>query len=273
MGSVRVGTMGWGYSDWVGPFYPEDAAAKDYIALYSRAFHTVEIDSTFYGTPRETQVKGWAKSTPEGFVFCPKAPRLITHDLRLEGAEVEIRRFVEVMSLLGPKLGPMLLQFPPSFTRADLPRLQAFLPLLRELTVRSNPKSDTPMARFAMEFRHRSLVGADVSALLAEHGIALAATHYPAMPQRLEVTADLIYLRLIGQHGAYPHHRELQGDRSADLERWMAALRSNLGRVQAAYIQCNDDYEGFAPGTAEKCCRLLGLPMPVRPQAVQGSLF
>src|SRR5579859_3532359 len=184
--------MGWGYTDWAGAFYPEDAPAKDFITLYSRAFDAVEIDSTFYGTPREAQVKSWAKSTPEGFVFCPKVPRLITHDLRLEGVEAELKRFVEVMALLGPKRGPMLLQFPPSFTRADLPRLQAFLPLLSRL--------DDPGARFAIEFRHRSLVGADVTALLTEQGVALAAADYPAMPKRLEVTADLLYLRLIGRY-------------------------------------------------------------------------
>src|SRR5258708_3756498 len=97
---IRVGTMGWGYADWSGVFYPAATPSRDYIALYARAFDAVEIDSTFYGTPRESQVKNWARATPDDFVFCPKVPRLITHELRLIGAEEELKRFVEVMGTL-----------------------------------------------------------------------------------------------------------------------------------------------------------------------------
>lgn len=262
---IHVGTMGWGYADWAGTFYPAEAASRDYIALYSRTFDTVEIDSTFYATPRETQVKHWAKVTPEGFLFCPKVPRLITHDLRLVDVGEELKRFVEVMGLLGPKRGPMLLQFPPDFTRAELDALKAFLPTLGEL--------GDATARFAAEFRHRSLIGPDVSELLAAHNVALAAADYAPMPKRFEITADFVYLRLIGRHGAFPHHREPQADRTPDLQRWAAVLRENAGRYQFAVAFMNNDYEGFSPKTAETFQQMLGLPTAVRPQAVQGTLF
>src|SRR5581483_11791301 len=103
--------------------------------------------------------------------------------------------------------------------RHELDALQAFLPTLRSL--------GDPSARFAIEFRHRSLIGPDVSALLAEHNVALAAADYPPMPKRLEVTGDFVYLRLIGRHGAFPQHRELQADRTPDLQLWIEALRAN----------------------------------------------
>jgi uncharacterized protein YecE (DUF72 family) len=255
--------MGWGYEDWAGNFYPEGTASRDYIALYAQTFDTVEIDSTFYGTPRESQVQQWAKVTPDGFTFCAKVPRVLTHDMRLRDIGEPLAEFVRVMGLLGEKRGPMLLQFPPSFTRAELSSLEAFLPLLSEFSG----------AQFACEFRHRSLIGSDISSLLSRHGVALCAADYPAMPRRLEVTADVIYVRLVGRHGTYPHHREPQGDRSPDLQRWIAALHDRLNQVKSIYIQCNNDYEGFAPATAQKTRNLLGLPDAVLPCAVQGSLF
>lgn len=262
---VRVGTMGWGYSDWNGVFYPTDANSRDNISLYGMAFDVVEIDSTFYGTPRESQVRQWEKSTPPNFVFCPKVPRLITHDMGLEDVTEPLRIFVRTMGLLGAKRGPMLLQMPPSFTRAELPALQAFLPTLAEL--------EDPTARFAIEFRHRSLIGPDVSALLTEYGVALANVDYALMPRRFEITADFLYLRLIGRHGAFPSHREPQADRRKDIERWAGALQTNASRYSAAYVFCNNDYEGYSPATANTLKTLLGLPVQSPPSEIQGSLF
>jgi uncharacterized protein YecE (DUF72 family) len=228
--------MGWSYTDWNGVFYPAQASSRDVLSLYARSLDTVEIDSTFYGTPRETTVQQWRKTTPEDFVFCPKVPRMITHDAGLIDVAEPLANFVRVMGLLGPKRGPMLLQMPPGFTRAELPALQSFLPLLKEL--------NDPTARFAIEFRHRSLLGADVSALLTEYNVALVAADYPGMPKRLERTADFAYLRLIGKHGAFDQHRERQADHSADIRRWTDALRAHQSHFSAAYILCNNDYEG-----------------------------
>src|SRR5947207_6593497 len=98
---VHVGTMGWSYSDWNGVFYPANAASRETLTLYARSLDAVEIDSTFYGTPRETTVQQWRKSTPDHFIFCPKIPRLITHDLGLLNCTESLAEFVRVMSLLG----------------------------------------------------------------------------------------------------------------------------------------------------------------------------
>jgi uncharacterized protein YecE (DUF72 family) len=262
---IRVGTMGWGYTDWTGVFYPAKAASKDYISLYSRRFNCVEIDSTFYGTPRENQVRQWRAQTPEDFVFCPKVPRQITHDLRLVNVADMLREFVRVMGLLGPKRGPMLLQMPPDFTRAELGALEAFLPTIAGY--------NDPTVRFAIEFRHRSWLGADISDLLRGYGVALASTDYVIMPRRYELTADFVYLRLIGRHGQYPKNDQLYGDREGDMQRWAEVLLRSRTQYTAAYVLINNEYEGYAPETAVRMKRLLGLPEAELPRDIQGSLF
>ena len=263
--TVRVGTMGWGYADWSGPFYPTGAASKEYIALYAKTFDTVEIDSTFYGTPREPQVKAWAKATPPNFIFCPKVPRAITHEMRLIDVQKPFAEFVRVMGLLGAKRGPMLLQFPPDFTRDELDNLRSFLPLLRQL-------SDSA-ARFAIEFRHRSLIGQDVTELLTEYNVALVAADYVGMPRRFELTSDYVYLRLIGRHGAYPKHDTTYGERPDEMKRWAEILTQNTARYTHAYVFANNDYEGYSPATCNKFKELLGLPVNANPPAAQGALF
>jgi uncharacterized protein YecE (DUF72 family) len=262
---VHVGTMGWSYADWYGPFYPPEVASRDALAHYARVFDVVEIDSTFYGTPQESTVKHWRKVTPEHFRFCAKVPRLITHDAKLTDVEEPFREFVRRMGMLGPKRGPMLLQMGPDFTRADLPALEAFLPLLEEF--------HEDNARFAIEFRHRSLIGPDVSALLKANGVALAATDYVAMPRRFEVTTDFTYVRLIGRHGAFEQHTHIQADRALDLKKWLKALSQKQEQFKEAFVFANDDYEGYAPATANRFKELIGQPTVERPPQTQGSLF
>lgn len=262
---VHVGTMGWGYTDWAGSFYPPKVPARDYITLYGQVFDTVEIDSTFYGTPREPQVKSWAQSTPDNFVFCPKVPRAVTHEMRLVDAIEPLAEFVRVMGLLGPKRGPMLLQMPPDFTINELDNLATFLPSMATL--------QDPTARFAIEFRHRSLIGPDVNALLAEYNVALASVDYVVMPRRFDITGDFAYIRLIGQHGEFSHYRQRLVDRMPDLVKWASALRKRQERLKVAYVFCNNEYEGFGPETCNRFKALVGLPTLERPPEEQGSLF
>ena len=169
------------------------------------------------------------------------------------------------MSLLGAKCGPILLQMPPDFTRQELDNLHDFLPTLRQISPAG--------LRFAIEFRHRSLLAPDVSQLLREHNVALALTDYVSMPRRFELTTDFLYLRLIGQHGTYPHHDKRYGDHTHDMQTWADAIRAHQSNLTAAYIQCNNDYEGYSPDTASRFQQMLGLPVRPVPASVQGSLF
>src|SRR5437773_12080789 len=101
---VRLGTSSWSADSWVGPFYPAGTQPADFLAWYAKSFNTVEIDSTFYGMPSASTVESWKNKTPEGFVFAAKAPKVITHEKRLVGADEDLNAFLKVISGLGEKL-------------------------------------------------------------------------------------------------------------------------------------------------------------------------
>ena len=131
---VRMGTSSWSEKSWVGSFYPEETAPADFLKHYSLRYDTVEIDSTYYATPRDSTVKNWRTRTPDQFLFTAKVPREITHERVLVEARESMEIFVETMQWLGEKLGPLLLQFP-YFNRNTfsgpapfLKRLEQFLP-------------------------------------------------------------------------------------------------------------------------------------------------
>src|ERR1041384_4526046 len=159
-GRIRLGTQGWNYDAWVGPFYPEGTRPGEFLRLYARAFDTVEVDSTFYAVPAAKTVRGWAERTPDGFSFALKMPQEITHERKLRGCDDILAEFMDAARELGPKLGPILMQLGPEFAPTELPALAQFLPRL--------PRD----ARFAVEFRNRGRIHDGVIALLAEHHVA-----------------------------------------------------------------------------------------------------
>ena len=245
-----LGTMGFSYKDWEGVFYPPGLKQRDYLAHYSQFFNAVEVDSTFYGTPRPSTVRRWAQMTPAEFVLCPKMPQIITHDMRLADAEKETADFLETMRLLGDKLGPILIQFPPDFARDQIGALAAFL---REL-----PHD----LRYAVEFRHRSWHATATGMLLQKHGVAWTSTEYLYLPQRVYVTTDFLYIRWIGRHGVYDTHDREREDKTPHLREWLGDIRSRQEEegFGAVFGFFNNDYAGFAPATCQKLKRILGLP-------------
>ena len=134
MSDVSLGTSGWSYKEWEGVLYPKGEKRK--LSYYARYFKTVEIDSTYYAYPAKAMVQGFAGATPDGFVFSAKLPKLITHEKRLDvgkGVEQDLARFLHVMRPLedAGKLGPLLIQLPPSFAyEGDLAGLQGFLKVI-----------------------------------------------------------------------------------------------------------------------------------------------
>ena len=183
--ALRVGTSGYAYKPWKGPFYPEKLPDKEMLGFYAQHFPTVEINNTFYRMPTERLLSGWAAQVPASFQFALKVNQQITHIQRLRGAEASLQRFLEASSLLANegRLGPILVQLPPNF-RADLPLLDAFLQLR------------PPAFRFACEFRHATWYADETYELLRRHGVALclAETDEDTPPDVL--TADFVYARL-----------------------------------------------------------------------------
>jgi uncharacterized protein YecE (DUF72 family) len=266
--TVRIGTQGWNYNAWTGPFYPSGTRPADYLSVYARAFDTVEVDSTFYAIPPAKTVRGWADRTPGHFVFALKLPREITHERRLRDSEDVAQLFFERARELGAKLGPILIQLAPDFGPSELPALAAFLPTLpRDL-------------RLAIEFRDRGWIHEGVLALLAEHGVALALSDARWIPRRTVLalaekpTADFSYIRWMGPNRDIVDYSRVQRDRTSELERWASAIAAMARSMSAVYGYVNNHFAGHSPASVRQLQRLIG-QRPVEPEELgeQMNLF
>jgi uncharacterized protein YecE (DUF72 family) len=157
---VHVGTSGFAYRAWVGPFYPEGLRDRELLGWYAGRLETVEINSTFYRFPTVEGLAAWAAQVPTSFRFCFKAPQRITHRKRLHDVEEDISGLFDVLGTLGARLGPVLFQLPPRLP-LDLAALGDLLTCL------------PPGIRAAFEFRDARWHTETVFQLLADHGAAL----------------------------------------------------------------------------------------------------
>lgn len=184
---ILAGTSGYSYKEWLGHFYPEKLPASAMLRYYSERFATVEINNTFYRMPAESMLARWVEEVPEHFTFTLKAPRRITHDLRLRDAESTVAEFLRRAEALGPKLGVLLFQLP-HFLKKDLARLREFLALLPE------------GKRVAFEFRNDTWQDDEVYEALRSHGAMLCVTDTEEGDTPFVATADCGYLRLRRTH-------------------------------------------------------------------------
>ena len=267
-GTIHIGTQGWNYDAWVGPFYPPATRPVDFLTVYARAFDTVEVDSTFYAIPSAKTVRGWAERTPSHFTFALKLPQEITHERRMRDSADQAALFFERARELGPKLGPILIQLGPDFGPAELPALASFLPLI-----------PTDL-RVAVEFRQREWIHDGVLATLAEHNVAVALSDGRWIPRRAMLalaerpTADFVYLRWMGPNRDIVDYSRIQYDRTRELESWSEALLMLIQKVTAVYGYVNNHFAGHSPASARQLQRLLG-QHPVDPSELgeQMSLF
>jgi uncharacterized protein YecE (DUF72 family) len=247
-GKVRLGVQGFSPKDWVGTFYPPRFSPQQFLPFYARVFDTVEVNSTFYAIPSSSTVESWARRTPSHFLMACKMPQEITHDQRLINVEERLAVFLDRMRALGEKLGPVVVQFPRSFTRRFEDNLRAFLPLL--------PR-DIP---FVAEFRSESWNDKEVFALLREFNVAWCINDWQDLAPVIETTTDFAYLRLVGFHQEFKHLGVVQRDRSEDLRIWAGRIRALAERVERVYVYVNNHYAGHAPATVNQLAGLLGLP-------------
>jgi len=124
-GRIRVGTSGWSYPSWVGPFYPQDTAPARMLHYYASSFDTVEAHATYRRLPSVAALDRWMASVPEGFRFAPKAHLSITHRRDLDGVEDRVAAFLAAVAPLGDRLGPVLFCLP--HQEPDLCRLDRIL--------------------------------------------------------------------------------------------------------------------------------------------------
>ena len=111
---INIGTSGWSYKHWRGAFYPEDMRPTDYLLFYAKQFDITELNASFYHLPKRSTVEQWVEKVPKKFRFCPKISRYITHIKRLHEPEETVPKFFEVFEPMKEKMGPVLVQLPPS---------------------------------------------------------------------------------------------------------------------------------------------------------------
>jgi uncharacterized protein YecE (DUF72 family) len=261
MAKWYLGTIGFGYKDWQGPFYPARTPQRERLSYYSKVFNAVELDTTFYAAPRQSSVQAWAASTPPEFRFCAKTPRLITHELGLKDAQGLMLEFVESLTPLQDKLGPILIQLPPKYTEENYSVLREFLEYL-------------PQAyKFAIEFRHRSWYNAKTAELLSLFNICWVSVDLPNLPKQISPTTNFLYIRWIGLHGTYKHHTYERVDKTTELKWWMDGIKPYLVDRQLVYGFFNNDYAGYAAGTCNRFKAIAGLSINEPEIPLQGRLF
>ncbi len=223
---IHVGTSGYNYPEWKGTFYPVTLPAAKMLAFYAERFTAVEINYTFYRMPTAKALAGWAAATPPGFVFVLKAPQRITHQRRLADIDQPLAFFRDTARTLGPKLGPLFFQLPPTF-RKDTARLGDLLAML--------PRDE----RHAFEFRHHSWFADDVYDLLRAWNAALCVADTEKGTTPLVRTADFGYVRL--RDAEY-------GD--AALAEWAARVRDPQWRD--AFVFFKHEESGAGPALARR---------------------
>lgn len=264
----RLGTQGWAHPAWVGPFYPHSVKPADLLSIYSRAFSTVEIDSTFYAIPAEPIVAGWYEQVAPGFLFALKVPQEVTHEKRLVDVDPKLSRFLHRVSGLKDRLGPLLLQMSPDFRASDANRqiLRRFLDSLPE------------GFRWAVEFRQPQWVEPQTMEILRERGVALTLVdgrwikRGVMLDLALEPTTDFAYVRWMGAARRMGDRPQL--DRAREIGAWVEALRVLEGRVGTVFGFVSNQFQGHAPASVRQLQKHLGLPV-VEPTMLreQAELF
>ena len=239
---IRIGTSGWNYPHWKGPFYPESLPKSRWLEYYTEHFDTVELNATFYRMPGESTVERWRAAVPSGFVFAVKGSRTVTHVMRLKDAAESATSLCERMSGLGDGLGPILWQLPPSLQRDDK-RLEAFISALPD------------NVRHTIEFRHQSWWHPGIYALLEQHRVAVCLVDVPGFRSPALATTDFVYIRFHGATALYGGSYA-----TAELAEWASALRGTAGPARSIFAYFNNDSDAHAVANAMEFRRLLASP-------------
>lgn len=271
---VRVGISGWRYPPWRGDFYPKGLPQRRELEYASSRLGTIEVNGTFYALQRPKYFEAWRDEVPESFVFSVKAPKYITHELKLHDARPALANlFASGVLALGAKLGPILWQLPPS-VRFDAELLEQFLADLphstsaaASLATEHGPHldgrewlttdADRPV-RHALEVRNHSFNTPEYFTILRRHNVAsVVADTAGKWPQLTELTADFAYARLHGDSVLY----ESGYDEEA-LDRWADTVRGWLGSGRDSFVYFDNDTKVRAPYDAMALAERLGVTPP-----------
>ena len=240
--TILVGTSGWTYDSWAGPFYPEGVARRRWLEYYAERLPTVELNASHYRWPRDTAFAGWHDRLPAGFEMAVKAPRALTHAKRLYAPERWSEIIERGMRLLGDRAGPLLLQLPPSMERDDA-RLDYALAHLPAGT------------RTAVEFRHPSWLDETVFGILERHDSAYVVMSGANLPCVLRATSEVVYVRWHGPSGEHLYAGSYSED---DLRWWADRVQEWASSGSDVYAYFNNDGDGNAVRNAWRLREVLG---------------
>lgn len=247
MNKLHLGTIGWSYNFWKGPFYPLKTSSKNFLSYYATQFGSVEVDSTFYRVPNAQTVLSWKEQTLEGFCFSLKFPQTITHIKKLQNCQNETDTFLNRASLLDQKLGILLLQFPPNFGATEFTELENYLRKLPDAY------------RYAVEIRNKSWLTSEFYRLLKHYNVALAWADNPHMPQLSEKTADFLYIRWEGNRKAVEGTQgKIEVDRKTDLATWAQKIKPYLDCDTEVFGYFGKYFSGYPPSDISQLEGFLG---------------
>lgn len=233
--AVHIGTSGWSYPHWSGPFYPPDLADAEQLAFYTRHFASVEINNSFYNLPSARALARWRETVPGKFVFSAKASRYITHVKKLKDPRQTLPKLLKRLETLGDRLGPILFQLPPNW-RFNAERLEAFL---------SQLSADY---HYTFELRDPSWLNDHAFELLERHDAALCLYDFGGRSSPVRATTDFVYIRL---HG--PSEEPYRGKYHArTLDKWARRIREWSEEKRSVYCYFDNDEAGYAAQNARQ---------------------
>ncbi|RFS19693.1 DUF72 domain-containing protein [Chitinophaga silvatica] len=240
---IYIGTSGWSYPHWRKIFYPDDLKPTEYLSWYAKTFKVTEINTSFYHLPAAKTVKTWTETVPNGFRFCPKISRYITHMKRLLEPESTLPKFFDVFDQIQKKLGPVLIQLPPNM-HFDKDRLENFL-----ATLTGTYKG----YKFALEARHDSWMNDAATNILKRYKIAWVISYSGnRWPGAEIVTARHVYIRYHGPDGSFG-----TGYTSQQLNSFAEKIKKWKQQGHQIWAFFNNDGHGYAVKNASSLISLL----------------
>jgi uncharacterized protein YecE (DUF72 family) len=234
--ALWIGTSGWSYPHWDRVLYPPGLRPADRLAVYTKAFRSVELNASFYRWPRDSSFRSWAQRLPDGFSMSVKAPRGLTHGAKLYRPERWVERIGRCWHDLGARRGVLLIQLPAGLARDDA-RLEYFLSCVPD------------WVRVAVEFRHHSWHADRVFALLERYGVGYCVISGAGLPCVLRATAPFVYIRL---HGPDRDRLYAGSYSDADLGWWAARVAEWRTAERDVYAYFNNDGDGNAVYNARR---------------------
>lgn len=239
---VLIGTSGWGYDEWVGPFYPKSLNTEDFLVYYSNIFYTNEINTTFYNIPSRRVVDNWINKTPENFLFSVKIPKIITHKNKLDLSKCsdELNYFLKVTKPLieSKKLISYLIQLPPSFKK------DGHFGYLKDFVKNWPGEREKEGYYLVIEFRHDSWLEDEVFSYLKNNSLTYCAVIEPLLPPRMDVTnPKFSYIRFHGYGKKIWFNYFFKEE---EIKKWAIPIRDVIKKSEKVGIYFNNHFSGYA---------------------------